>query len=116
MAGTRASFFTDLVPQLGWIYQIFVSGISVLGVNRAPTFPPNALFVAQWKRSCSSGLQELNIRIAALFLRLRPGTCPSSLPPLSSWLNPVTGPSRFQGWGPHKVILPAGMFHCGLLK
>lgn len=51
MAGTRASFFTDLVPQLGWIYQIFVSGLSVLGVNRAPAFLPNALFVAQWKEA-----------------------------------------------------------------
>ena len=64
------------------------------------------------KEAAAQDYQELKIRIAALFLRLRPGTCPSSLRPLSSWLNPVTGPSRFQGWGPHKLILPAGMFRC----
>ena len=50
MVGTRASFFTDLVPQLGWIYQIFVSGISVLSVNWAPA----AAAAAKSLQSCST--------------------------------------------------------------
>lgn len=58
MAGTMASSLSDFVPQLGWVHQVLVSGISVLGDNWVPTFPPCGLSAARWKSSCSSGLSR----------------------------------------------------------